>query len=260
MRNILAIFGKEFRYYFVSPVAYVIFTLFLLLTGYFFYMFVSQFVLMCLQSMQWAQAYQQTPPPMNVNEMVVRPLFGNISIVVLFMLPMVTMRLFAEEKKMGTIELLLTSPVTNWQAVLGKYLAALVFFAAMVVLTGIHQVILVLYGRPEVAPILTAYLGLFLMGASFLAGGLLVSSLTDNQIVAGFVSFGLFLLWWVIGWAENFAGPVFGKFFAYLCVLNHYDDFAKGVIDTKDVVFYLSCIFLGLFLTERTLTAQRWRQ
>jgi ABC-2 type transport system permease protein len=260
MRNIFAIFNREFRYYFVSPVAYVIFTVFLLLTGYFFYMFVSQFVLMCMQSMQWAQMYQQSPPPMNVNEMVVRPLFSNISIVVLFMLPLVTMRLFAEEKKMGTLELLLTSPVSNWQAVLGKYAAALAFFAALLGLSFIHQVILLVYGAPELAPILTAYLGMFLMGACFLAYGLMVSSLTDNQIVAGFMSFALFLLLWVIGWAESFAGPVFGKFFAYLCVLNHYDDFAKGVIDTKDVVFYLSSIFFGLFLTERVLTAQRWRQ
>jgi ABC-2 type transport system permease protein len=260
MRNILSIFTKEFRSYFVSPVAYVILTMFLLLNGYFFYMFISQFVLMCMQSMQWAQYYQQAPPPMNINEMVIRPMFGNMTIIVLFMLPMITMRLFAEEKKMGTMELLMTSPVTNWQAILGKYLAALTLFAIMIVLSGMDQFILVIYGNPEIMPILTGYLGLFLIGASFLAFGLLVSSFTDNQIVAVFVSFGLFLFLYVIGWAENYAGPVLGKFFSYVCFNTHFDDFTKGVIDTKDVVFYVSCIFLGLFLTERTLEAQRWRQ
>lgn len=260
MKNIISIFTKEFRYYFVSPVAYVILTMFLLLNGYFFFMFISSFMDMCMRYMQMAQYYQQAPPPMNVNEMVIRPLFGNMSIIILFMLPMMTMRLFAEEKKMGTIELLMTSPVTNWQAILGKYFAALTLFAVMMALSLVHLAILVIYGNPEIMPILTGYLGLFLMGASFLAFGLMISSFTDNQIVAGFVSFGLFLLLWVIGWAENFAGPVFGKVFSYLCVINHFEDFAKGVIDTKDLVFYFSCIFFGLFLTERTLEAQRWRQ
>jgi ABC-2 type transport system permease protein len=259
MKNILAIFYKEFRSYFVSPIAYVIFCVFLILTGYFFYMFLTQFMFMCLKAMQYAQYYGESPV-MNINEQVIRPLFGNISIIVLFVLPMMTMRLYAEEKKMGTIELLMTSPVTNTQAILGKYLASLALYAIMLGLTFSHQLILVLFGEPELAPILTGYLGLFLMGATFLAFGLLVSSFTDNQVVAGFVSFGLFLFLWVIGWAEKVAGPVFGKVVAFICVINHYQDFGKGVVDTKDVVFYLSCIFLALFLTERALEAQRWRQ
>ena len=178
----------------------------------------------------------------------------------LFVLPMMTMRLLAEEKKLGTIELLLTSPVTNLQIVLGKYLASLALLTIMIGLSFIHQFILLIYGNPELLPILAGYLGMLLMGASFLALGLLISSFTDSQVVAGFVSFGLFLLLWVIGWAENFAGPLLGKFFAFICFINHFTDFAKGVVDTKHIVFYLSAIFLGLFLTERTLESWKWRQ
>lgn len=259
MRNILAVFGKEFRSYFSSPTAYVIFTVFLVLTGYFFYALLSQFMVMSLRAMQYAQAYGQNMP-LNVNDMLVRPLFANMSIVILFVLPMMTMRLFAEEKKMGTIELLITSPITNIQIILGKYLASVAVLAIMISLTFVHQLVLIIYGNPEVMPILASYLGMLLLGSSFLAFGLLISSFTDNQVVAGFTSFGVFMFLWVIGWAEGFAGPLLGKLVAFISVTNHFNDFGKGVIDTGHIVFYLSCIVLGLFLTERTLESWKWRQ
>jgi ABC-2 type transport system permease protein len=259
MRVLWAVFRKEFRSYFVSPIAYVVMGIFLVISGYFFYSLVRQFGEASLFYFQQAAMMRQSPPPMTLNEWVIRPFFLNTSVVVLFLMPLMTMRLLAEEKKTGSIELLLTSPVTDVQVAAGKLLAAFALFASLIATTLVYMLILQIFGKPDWGPILSGYVGLLLMGASFLALGLLVSSLTENQIVAGTISFGLFLMLWVIQWASSFTGPVFGKVLEYLSVVSHFEEFGKGVLDTRDVVFYLSVIGVGFFLTLQSLMSFRWR-
>ncbi|MCP4725943.1 MAG: ABC transporter permease subunit [bacterium] len=259
MKNIIALFLREFKSYFISPIAYVVLTMFLIITGYFFYANLSVFLDYMTNMMAQAQYYRQLPPPVDVNDYVIMPLFHNFSIVLLFMLPMITMRLFAEEKKTMTIELLMTSPLTTVQTVLGKYFAALALFIVMLLPTVIYFIIIGIYGNPELYPILTSYLGLFFLGASLMGIGLLISSLTENQIIAAAVTFGIYLLLWTIGWMASFAGPKFAAVINYLSIINHFNDFTRGVFDTKHILFYLSFAFFGLYLTYRSVESIRWR-
>jgi ABC-2 type transport system permease protein len=169
------------------------------------------------------------------------------------------MRTYAEEKRSGTIELLLTSPLTDLQIVMGKFLGGLVLYGAMLAVTLVHMAILFVYGNPEWRPIATGYLGLILMGACFLSLGLFVSSLTRNQIIAGMVTFAVFLMFWVVNWIATFMGPTSQAVLNYLSITEHLNDFARGVIDTKHVVYYLSFIAFSLFLTVRAVDSERWR-
>jgi ABC-2 type transport system permease protein len=195
----------------------------------------------------------------NINSMAIRPLLQNVSVVALFVLPLITMRTYAEEKRTGTIELLLTSPLTDTQIVLGKFLGAVALYALMLAVTWIHIGILFIYGNPEWKPILSGYLGLLLMGASFLSIGLLISSLTKNQIVAGMVTFAVLLLLWTMNWMSDSAGPTMGKVLSALSITDHFDDFSKGVIAMSHLVYYLSFITFGLFLTAKSVDSERWR-
>src|SRR4051812_14296713 len=206
MSNILAIAHKELKSYFASPIAYIVLGLWALLYGYFFIAILSFFV---RQSMQMNQFGMQGPQAMNVNQQLIRPLLQNVTILILFLMPMVTMRTYSEEKRSGTIELLLTAPVTDFQIIMGKFFGALALYAIMLAVTAIHILLLFKFGTPEWKPIVTAYLGLFLLGGCFLSLGLLISSLTSNQIVAGMVTFAVFLLLWVITWVGSFGGPTF---------------------------------------------------
>jgi ABC-2 type transport system permease protein len=248
------IFKKEIRLYFTSPVAYVVLTIFLLIAGYFFY---SIFAFFTLASMQAAMnpAFGRD---LNVTDGVMRPLFSNISVILLLLMPIITMRLFAEERKSGTIELLLTYPVRDGAVLIGKYLAALTLYAVMLALTLLYPGVIAYFARLESGPLLTGYLGLLLMGAMFLAIGVLASSLTENQIVAAISTFGVLLVLWVIGWSADYAGGATGKVLAHLSILEHYDGFARGIIDTRDVIYYLDFTALALFLTLRSLEARRW--
>ena len=253
MRNILAIAHRELRSYFASPIAYIVIGFFALLYGIFFVAILNYFVSASMQAglMGGAQS-------MNVNQQLVRPLLQNVAVVVLFMLPMVTMRTYAEEKRSGTIELLLTSPVTDFQIVMGKFLGAMALYCAMLAVTLFHLAVLYMYGRPEWKPILTSYVGLLLFGGSFVALGLFVSSLSKNQIVAGAVTFALSLTLWIITWL-NFGNSAGDKVLGYLSIIDHLDDFSKGVIDTTHVIYYLSFITFGLFLTAKSVDSERWR-
>jgi ABC-2 type transport system permease protein len=202
----------------------------------------------------------QGAPPININEYMIRPLFGNTGVIMLFVLPMITMRSYAEEKRSGTIELLLSSPLTDMQIILGKFLGAVTLFAMMLGVTAIPMSFLFYYGEPELAPVLSGYLGLSLMGASFISIGLLISSATKNQVVAGMITFAVLLLFWVISWlGDPASGSTSSQVLAYLSVLDHFDDFSKGVIDTSHLVYYLSFITLGLFLTAKSVDSVRWR-
>jgi len=198
-------------------------------------------------------------PVQNVNDQMIRPLFLNASVILLFVLPMITMRTYSEEKRSGTIELLLTAPLTDFQIIMGKFLGALALYAAMLAVTFVHMGILYAFGRPEWIPIATGYLGMLLMGGCFISIGLLISSLTKNQIVAGMITFAVFLLLWVINWIGSFTGPTTQAVLDYLSITNHLDDFTRGILDTKHLVYYVSFIAFGLFLTARSVDTERWR-
>jgi ABC-2 type transport system permease protein len=174
-------------------------------------------------------------------------------------MPMITMRTYSEEKRSGTIELLLTSPITDTEIILGKFLGAMGLYASMLAVTLIHVGLLFWFGNPEWKPIASAYLGLLLMGGCFISVGLLISSLTKNQIVAGVVTFAVFLMLWVINWIGVFVGPTAQAILSHLSITDHFDDFSRGVIDTKHLVYYISFISLGLFLTAKSVDSERWR-
>ena len=256
MRNIVTIADKELRSYFASPIAYVVVGFFAILFGYFF---VANLSVMVQFSMQAGMFGMGGPQSININEFMLRPLLSNTAIVLLFFLPFLTARAYAEEKKSGTIELLLTSPLSDLEIILGKFLGALALFALMLAVTAVHMGILFWYGEPELGPMLSGYLGLLLMGASFISVGLLVSSATRNQIVAGVVTFALLLLFWVLTWMADSVGPTGQAVLSYLSILEHFDDFSKGVIDTKHVAYYVSFIAFGLFLTAKAVDTERWR-
>src|SRR5687767_6605107 len=255
MSNILAIAHKELKGYFASPVAYVVIGFSAILFGWFFINLLYYFDRTQMQ----AGSGFQGPQTVNVNEIMISPLFLNVSVILLFTLPLITMRTYAEEKRSGTIELLLTSPLTDLQIVIGKFLGGMVLYISMLAVTLVHMAFLFAYGNPEWRPIATGYLGLLLMGGCFLSLGLFVSSLTRNQIIAGMVTFAVFLMFWVINWIATFMDPTPQAVLNYLSITEHLNDFARGVIDTKHLVYYLSFIAFSLFLTVRAVDSERWR-
>jgi len=255
MNNVLAIAHKEIRSYFASPIAYIVLGLFALLFGYFYVAILNWFV---QQSMQ-ASMGMGGGGPQNLNQQFIRPLLMNATVVLLFVMPMITMRTYSEEKRSGTMELLLTSPLTDLEIILGKFVGAVTLYASMLGVTLIYVAVLFVFGKPEWKPVVTAYVGLLLVGGSFISVGMLISSFTKNQIVAGMLTFGVFLLLWVIDWLANFAGPTFEPVINYLSITQHFDDFAKGVIDTRHLIYYVSFITFGLFLTAKSVDSERWR-
>ncbi len=259
MKNFLAIYQRETKSYFTSPIAYVVIGLFLVLAGIFFYLIISNFVQMCMRVDMMAQQYRQMPQKMNVNLMAIRPIMHNLSLFALFFLPLVTMRLYSDEKRTGTIELLMTSPVTNWQAILGKFAAASTLFLLMLGGTLIYIVFIFLYGNPELGPILTGYLGLLPIGLSYISFGIFFWTLTESLIIAAVSTFVFILVFWAIGWISGIVSPTLGKLLSNFSLIEHFDDFAKGVLDTKHIVYYLSFIFMGLFLSFVSIESARWR-
>jgi ABC-2 type transport system permease protein len=254
MRNILTICGKEIRAYFVSPIAYLLMALFGLIFGFFFYSATAYFVMAGMR-----QQINGGGGPLSVNEYVVAPLLGNASVVGLFLIPLISMRLFAEEKRSGTIELLLTSPISDWEIVLGKWLGAMTMYFCVLLVAAANVGLLFIYGSPDWRPILTGFLGLLLQGGTVLAIGTFISTTTRNQIIAGASTFSICLLLWVLSWVSSYNEAGWAQAIAYCSILTHFEPFSKGVIDTKDLVFYFSAIFLGLFLTARSLESLRWR-
>ena len=258
MRNILAIVERELRAYFSSPIAYVVLTIFVFLSGIFFRSILAQVMQMALVSQM--QAQQLGPRPMDMPGIISRGFLSTMSVILLFIMPMLTMGLFSEEKKRGTIELLLTAPITDLQVVLGKFLAAGVFYAILLLSTWIPTGVLYLYGSPASGPILTAYLGLLLYGLTIIAIGLFISTLTENQIIAAVLSFGAIMVLWLVDVvATNAESPTSKAVLSYLSILSHLDDFMKGVLSTSNVIFYLSLMLVALFLTYRSIDSLRWR-
>lgn len=254
MKNVLIICGKEIKSYFSSPIAYLLMTIFAIIFGYFFFSASAYFVQASMESQMRGQSQ-----PMNINDFIIGPLLGNASVVGLFLIPMISMRLFAEEKRQGTIELLMTSPIHDWEIIVGKWLGAVIMYACVIGISGLNVALLFAYGKPDWRPILVGYLGLLLQGGCLLAIGTFISTTTSNQIIAGGATFATCLLLWVLDWVSSYEQAAWAKVIAYCSVLTHFEPFSKGVIDSKDVIFYLSVIFFGLFLTQRSLESLRWR-
>jgi ABC-2 type transport system permease protein len=254
VKNVLLICQKELKSYFASPIAYAVLALFGLIFGFGFYTATRDFVRFSFQSQMMGGG--QT---MNVNEQIIRPLLGFASTVALFLIPMITMRLFAEEKKTGTIELLLTSPVSDNQIILGKWAGAMLLYLCVLAMSMINIALLFAWGKPDLKPVLVAYLGLLLQGGCLLAIGTFISTTTKNQIVAGGVTFFVCLLLWLLSWFTAFDSTVPAQVVNYISIVTHFENFAKGVLDSKDVVFYISMIFFALFATSRSMESLRWR-
>ncbi|NNF06709.1 MAG: ABC transporter permease subunit [Candidatus Eisenbacteria bacterium] len=249
MRSVWLIFQREFQAYWTSPVAYVVLAMFLILSGFFFFGEFSRFV----------DFSQRGGSGVDVNQMLIRPYFYTVSVMILFLLPLVTMRLFAEERRQGTLEVLLTTPATEFSLVLGKFFAALGLFAVMMLGSVVHIGLLFIFGSPDLAPVLTGFLGLFLTGAVYIAIGVLLSSLTQNQVVAAAISFSLFLALWLFYWIGGLTSGSLSKVLLYTSLAGHFENFGRGVLSSSDFVFYLSWIVAGLFGATQVVQSTRWK-
>jgi ABC-2 type transport system permease protein len=236
MRNVWAVAVRELRAYFLSPLAYLVIAFFLFGAGLLFGLIIE-----------------------SSREASLRGLISNISVLFLFVVPMISMRLLAEEQRTGTIELLLTNPVQEWQIVVGKFLASILLLLVMVGLTLLYPLFLFIFGNPDRGPIATGYVGVILQAAAFLAVGLWASSLTENQIVAAVLAFVFLLVLWLSDNLGQSLGGTIGSIISYTSVINHFQDFPQGVINTKDVLFYLSMVVAGLVLSTLSLQTRRYR-
>lgn len=261
MRNYFAIVRKELYGFFVSPIAYAVLGVFYAVSGYFFFGITTS-IIESLQQMGFqSQQFGSAPPPMDAFSLIMRNIFNIISTIFLLVMPLITMGIFAEEKKRGTVELLFTSPLTHLQLILGKFTAAMAFLLVMLVPTILKLCLLYFYSDPlpPLTPVLNGFLGALLLGGSLLSLGIFASSLTESQIVAGILSFGFFIILWVVDWMAGAGSTLGNEVLRYLSIMNHYEDFTKGVLDTSHVFFYLSLIFMGLFLTSVSLNSPKWR-
>lgn len=234
MKNIGIIFQKEFKIQFFSPIAYVVATMFLLLSGFFFSLILF-----------------------NSKQASMEGSFYNITIVLIFLTPLLTMRLLAEEKRSGTLEVLLTKPVRDIEVVTGKFLAVLVLFLIILIPTLLYVYILYRFGQPDYGPIIVGYIGIILVAASFLSIGIFASSVTENQIIAAVITFSLLLILWLINYVGTYVGAA--GFFDYISVSKHFDDFTKGILDLKHIIFYLSFIGFWIFATTKSIEVRKWK-
>ena len=261
MKGLYAVYRKEMGHYFVSPVAYIIVGVFLILTAYFFNRLL---VVLIQQSMQVAlQAGEEGgAAPFDVPSLLMRNFFGIASTLLLFITPMLTMGVYAEERRRGTMELLMTSPITDVAIVLGKFLASLTLLFIMLVPTAISFAYMMLHSEPAASwsLLFSDYLGVLLLGGSLLALGCFFSSLTESQLIAAVLTFGGILLLWVVDFGAATTSTTLSPALQYLSAFSPYSDFTRGVIDTSSVIFYLSFIFLGIFLTVRSVDSMRWRR
>lgn len=236
MSKVFAIAGRELRSYFGSPLAYVVAAFFVLVAGYLFSLIVY-----------------------HTKQASLTPLFSNLTVMFLLITPALTMRLLADERKTGTIELLMTSPITDRELVIGKYLSAVLYLTFLLALTLVYPVILAFIAKPDWATIWTGYLGTWLLGASFMAIGVFASSVTANMIIAAMITFALSLVIWLLPSAgQMFGGPA-NDVMTYISVINHQENLGRGVIDTTDLIFYVSFILAFLFLTIRSVETYHWR-
>lgn len=255
MKGVWTITKKELKSFLYSPIAYTLTAFFLLISGFFFYNILEWANDQAMKAMQSGYGVNQ----MHINKMLFQPFFNNMTIILMFLLPLLTMRLFADEKRMRTEELLLTSPIKLSAIIIGKYLAALFIYTVILLLTATYAIFIFFYGNPELAPLLTAYLGLFLLGAVFIAIGLFASALSENQVIAAVISFSAIILIWVISWVGESSPGAWKGILTYLSFFSHFQNMVGGVIDTQDIIYYLTFIFLGLYLCRVTFEFRKWR-
>lgn len=255
MRGFWAVYRKELYALFASPIFYVVALIFLVLHGYFFYTALAYYSMVSFQASQNPFMAQQV----NLMDMVVRPVLMDLGVVLLLTAPLLTMRTYADERRSGTMELLFTLPVTDKAVLAAKFAAVLTTLALLLAGTLPSMAVLEALADPNWKAMLCAYAGLFLMGASFLSLGMFSSALTRNQIVAAVLSFGALLLFWVIGWLSSIMGPTSVRLAEYLSIIRHFDNFSKGVLDTRDLVYYLIFMSFFLFVTVRQIESYRWR-
>lgn len=236
MNNIATIIKRELSSYFLSPIAYVIMAVFIGLYGIFF---TDVFIRYSVANLQFT--------------------YGNLLIVLLFMIPLMTMRTLSEEKKQGTEELLMTSPLSTTEFIMGKYLSLLISLLILIGLLFIHLIIVLTLSKPDLGPIITSLFGLLMVGMAFIAVGMFTSSLSDNQIISGLLGFGFLLLFWLLDWVGGSIGGKLGDVLSSLSILKYFSDFNKGIIDTVNIIFYLSMTTVFLFLTVRQVESRRWR-
>ena len=260
MGKAFAIAKKELNIYFATPIAYVMFMLFVVIGSYFFLRLLGAYEMASLQSMRMNAPEMMNR--LNFQDAIFRNLFGNLGVILIFIVPFLTMRLVAEEKRQKTMELLYTTPITSGQIVWGKYLAALVILFCTLLLTITYPVLVQIVAKDqngvEWRSVLLGYAGLFLMGAAYMALGLFISACTESQVVASLITFVLLLMTWIIGWSAQDAEGWVRDFVTYLATVSHLDSFSRGTIELKDVVYFLSIISLGLFATHRAIEAHRW--
>lgn len=253
--RMIALYRRELAYYFQSPVAYAVIAIFALLSGYFFYNLLGYFNLTSIQAMQNPMQARS----LSLTTLILQPWFGNMSAVLLLILPLLTMRLFAEERRSGSAELLFTYPVSDWDVILGKFLAAATVYGVMLAMTLPCMALLYHFSTPETGAVVSGYLGLFLMGITFVAMGVFFSSLSDSQLISGAATFGCGLLLLIVGWITPFVSPTVATVLNELSIVRHLDGFSRGVIDTNDLVFYANITVFFLFLCARVLDSARWR-
>ena len=257
MRNIAEIYRREIKFYFTTPIAYVVMVIFSGVFGFIFFRNMTYYSQLSYQIMQNPYLAQRVDLIMGIFS----PVFGSISIILLMMLPPISMRLFAEEKKTGTIELLFTYPLKDAQIVMGKWIAAVSILVLMLALTLPGPFLAFGFAKnSEWGPVLSGYLGLFLMSLSFLSIGILISALSENQIVAVIISYGVLLGFWFLSWAvDPNSGKKIAEVLSEISIISHLSNFVKGIIDTKDIVYYVLLSFIAVFLTMRVLESKRWR-
>jgi ABC-2 type transport system permease protein len=254
--SIMAIAGREIRGYFATPVGWVVLCVFLILTGFFFASMISFY------NMQAAEMAMSPygGPELNLNDYLVAPFFANMAVILLFLCPAITMRVFSEDRSTKALELLLTSPVSTAEIVLGKYLGAMGFVGLMLVATLHYPAMLYAFGSPDAGVVLCSYLSVILLSGSFVAVGVLTSAFTESQVVALIAGFGILLMLWVISWADaSSSSSTVGEVLSYLSVLSHLEQLAKGLVHTEDLVYYASFIGFFLFATQQRVEAFRWR-
>lgn len=257
--NVFTIMRKELRNYFISPVAYAFFIIFLAIVGFFFYLTLSHYSLQCMFASRTPQMLDKLDPI----EGIIQPLFSLMGFLMIFFIPVLTMRLFAEEKKLGTMELLFTYPITDFQLVMGKFLASM---CVMLIITAFSLIYIILYNtvfKLTGAQIPwgifgSGYLGLLLLSLSFISFGIWVSSLTSDQVTAALATVGGLLVFWIIGSAKMEATGWMLKVVSQLSLVEHFQDFAKGVLDTHHIVYLVCFSIFFLFLTVQVLEVRKW--
>lgn len=256
--NTWAITKKELNIYFTTPIAYVLFAIFLVILSYFFVVFLDQYRLVTAQSGSIPPEYLKQ---FNFTDMIFSPILSNAGVVLIFIVPFLTMRLIAEEKRQHTFQLLMTAPVRSWEIVLGKFLSSGVVMGTAIAMTVAYPLLLnsvAIEGGVDWRTAAVGYLGLFLLSMSFIAIGLFISSLTESQVVAAAVTFGILLLMWVLSWASQSAEGFNKTLLEYVCALTHLRSFLKGLLNLADVGYFLSVIVLGLWLTRTAIERDRW--